>query len=299
MWRRIVLALVLVGCGDDGPGTTSDANPGDGRPASDAPPSSRTLVWFADWRTGTGTAAAALSDGGKFNDQLCNSDVISVVPATGLEFPTTNVLRVEYAQASLCQMRRARDQWRLTEVGESLFVRLYYRNVMPEGRLVGVPHPLHIGEGTPYAMWFTFFAPSGGTAPMTLQLAGDHVYPNRDWSYRFTTHETFRLELRLQRVTATTAKASVRSYDASGALIADSDDWTNGESGPNLRSLTTSDPTVPVTDASFRLLDIGNNDPGGLVAGADQVVYFGGVAVAIDADPEAWIGPYPTASEAP
>jgi len=256
-------------------------------------------VWFADWRTQTGVSDAALSDGGKFNDQLCNSDVLSVVPADGLAFPTTNVLRVEYAQPSACQMRRARELWRTVEVGETMFWRVYYRNAVPDGRTLGFPHPIHIGEGNPYSMWVNFFAPSAGSSSMTLQLDGSHVWPDRDWSYGFTTNETYRLELRMQRVTATTGKASVRVYDSANSLVAGPADWTNGETGPNLRSLSDSDPTVTVSDATFRLLDIGNNDPGGLVAGADQVIYFGGLAVAIGTDPDMWIGPYPSMSEAP
>jgi len=289
--------LVIAACGT--PPAQPDAGTGSGDAAADAAVSTRELVWFADWRTQTGASDPALSDGGKFNDQLCNSNVLSVVPAADLSFPTTNVLRVEYAQPSACQMRRARDLWRTVAVGETMFWRVYYRNAVPDGRTLGFPHPLHLGEGNPYTMWVNFFAPSAGSSSMTLQVDGSHVWPDRGWSYGFVTNQTYRLELRLQRVTTTTGKASVRVYDSSGLLVAAPSEWTNGETGPNLRSLADSDPTVMVSDASFRLLDIGNNDPGGLVAGADQVIYFGGLAVAIGTDPEMWIGAYPSLTEAP
>lgn len=258
------------------------------------------LAWFSDWRTATGASQQALYDGSKWTGQLCNHDVVEIISASGLDFPTNNVLRADYQTDMECLMVQAQDQWPAPGVGEYLFVRLYYRNAIPDGVAVGLPHPVHIGHSpaASYATWVNLEPTSGGVSRMILQLGGGPAYPDQFWGWPFNTNQTYRLELRLHRVTADTAKVDVRVYDGSGALLADDDDWNNGEVSANRRTLAQSDPTFPVTDASFRLIEIGNNGPAGLAAGAGRFIYIGGVAVAVSANPDAWPGPYPAPAEA-
>jgi hypothetical protein len=109
-----------------------------------------------------------------------------------------------------------------------------------------------------------------------------------------------RVEVRVRRLTASTATVDLRVFDASGTLLAESADWDNGETGPSRRTLAQSAPVFPVTDDSFTLLEVGNNDPGGLQeVAADRFVSFGGVAV-LRTPPggDAWVGPWPRGDEA-
>lgn len=284
------------GLSNDG-GARADAG---AQPGRDGGP---TLAWFSDWRTATGSSQTARYDGSRWTAQLCASPVLEVVPGRPLGFPTTNALRASYRRPGECQMVQATGRWSAPAVGEYLFVRFYVRNDLPEGAAVGNPHPLHLGRagsvGPPYALWFNFGAPTAGRARMVLQLGGGPEYPDRFWSYPFSTGQVYRVEVRVHRRSATTASVDLRVSDASGALIGQSADWDNGEIGANRRTLAQSAPTFPVTDDSFTLLEVGNNDPGGLLEEpGNRHVSFAGVAVVIDRSSEAWPGAWPVGPEA-
>ncbi len=261
------------------------------------------LAWFSDWRTATGDSQAARYDGTRWNGQLCAAPVLDVVPATGLGFPTTNALRARYRRPGECQMVQVTNRWRAPPVGGALFLRFYVRNDLPEGSVVGNPHPLHLGRagtaGPPYALWFNFGAPSGGRARMVLQLGGGPMYPDQFWSFPFDAGRAYRVEVRVRRLTAQTATPDLRVFDAAGALVGQSADWNNDEIGANRRTLAQSAPVFPVTDDSFTLLEVGNNDPGGLVESmTDRVVSFAGVAVVVSDGNDAWPGAWPQGDEA-
>lgn len=318
----IALAASLVGvvaCGDDAVGSDggSDAAPdttlgGDtavsdtavGDTARPDGGSGAGLVWFSDWRSGTGAEQSALYDGGKWNDQLCGADVAEVVDATGLDFPTTNVYRSLYDNPGNCLMVQVTGAWAAPGPNEYMFVRAYYRNAMPDDTTIGFPHPLHIGRSASmdasYATWFNFSGPIGGVSGMQISVGGGPVYPDQFWGWGFETNRTYRLEVRMHRLTADTATVDVRVYNSAGGLVSDSDDWTNGEGTghPSFRTLSESAPQFPVTDDSFTLIELGNNDPAGLEAATDRQVYWGGLAVAVSADADAWVGAYPTPMEA-
>jgi hypothetical protein len=305
MMRNVgLVALFVLGCGDGGSsaidgGTSVDASlpTADGGPAADVP-----VVWFSDWRHALGTSRDALYDGDRWTGQLCAADVAEVVDAAGLGFPTPHVYRADYRNPGDCLMVQVTDRWSPPRAGQYFFVRVYYRNAIPDGEVLGFPHPLHIGRSAvptaTYATWVNFVAPAGGVSPMTLQLGGGPEWPDRFWGFGFRTNETYRLELRIHRREETRAAIDLRVYDGRGDLVAEDDDWGNGESGSNFRSLATSDPTFPVDDASFTLLEIGNNDPAMIEPGTGRYVYFGAVAVVVSDDPNDWPGPYPTAAEA-
>src|SRR5690606_1469750 len=110
--------------------------PGQDVPTTDVRPdggSGAGLVWFSDWRNGTGSERAALYDGDKWTDQLCNAPVAEVVAATGLDFPTDNVYRSHYDTPGNCLMVQVTGAWDPPAPGEYMFVRAYYRNAMPDG----------------------------------------------------------------------------------------------------------------------------------------------------------------------
>ncbi len=264
-----------------------------------APP----LVWFSDWRTATGDSQRARYDGTRWNGQLCSSPVLDVVPAAGLGFPTANALRARYRRPSECQMVQVTNRWSAPPVGGSLVLRFYVRNDLPEGSPVGNPHPLHLGRpgtaGAAYALWFNFGAPTGGRARMVLQLGGGPAYPDRFWSFAFASGVVHRVEVRVRRLTMTTATVDLRVFDSTGRLLGDSASWNNGETGANLRTLAQSAPVFPVNDDSFTLVEVGNNDPGGLQeAAADRFVTFGAVAVLVSPRSDLWAGPWPLGAEA-
>jgi hypothetical protein len=261
-----------------------------------------TLAWFSDWRTATGESQLARYDGTRWNGQLCNAPVLEVVPVGTLGFPTRNALRARYRRPSECQMVQVTNRWSAPPVGGSLVLRFYVRNDLPEGSPVGNPHPLHLGRpgtsGPPYALWFNFGAPMGGRARMVLQLGGGPEYPDRFWSFPFASGAVHRVEVRVRRLTMTTATVDLRVFDASGRLLGENADWNNGETGPSLRTLAQSAPVFPVTDASFTLLEVGNNDPGGLQeAAGDRFVTFAGVAVIVSPRSDLWAGPWPLGDE--
>ena len=315
-----VVLLCVLGCGDDaavdaGRDATVDAVGADtatDAPGVDAPGVDATrddtgvapgVVWFSDWRNGTGTEQTALYDGDKWNGQLCAADVAEVVDAAGLDFPTANVYRSDYDVPGNCLMVQVTDAWAPPAPGEYMFVRAYYRNAMPDGTEIGFPHPLHIGRSASadasYSTWFNFSGPEAGVSGMSISLGGGPEYPDRFWGWGFQTNTTYRLEVRIHRVTADQARVDVRVYDTAGTLVADSDDWNNGETEdhPQFRTLAGSAPTYPVNDESFTLLELGNNDPAGLVAGSGRYVYWGALAVVVSADPDAWPGAYPSPAE--
>lgn len=200
-------------------------------------------------------------------------------------------------------MVQVTNRWSAPPVGGSLVLRFYVRNDLPEGSPVGNPHPLHLGRsgaaGAPYALWFNFGAPMGGRARMVLQLGGGPAYPDRFWSFPFAAGVVHRVEVRVRRLTMTTATVDLRVFDGAGRQLGDSSDWNNGETGPSLRTLAQSAPVFPVNDDSFTLLEVGNNDPGGLLETAgDRFVSFGAVAVLLSPRSDSWAGPWPLGDEA-
>jgi hypothetical protein len=291
--------------GDAGPGADAGtpADAGSSTDAGQPDGGSSRLAWFSDWRTALGASQAARYDGTRWNGQLCSAPVLEVVPTGSLGFPTPNALRARYRRPGECQMVQVTNRWAAPPVGGALFVRFYVRNDLPDGSPVGNPHPLHLGRagtpGAPYALWFNFGSPSGGRARMVLQLGGGPPYPDRFWSFPFEASRAYRVEVRVRRISATTATPDLRVYDATGALVGQSADWDNAEQGPSRRTLTQSAPIFPVTDESFTLLEVGNNDPGGLLeTPTDRFVSFAAVAVVVSTDPEAWPGPWPQGDEA-
>lgn len=288
------------GAGGSGGSGGSGGTGGAGGAGGSGGGSSAQLAWFSDWRTATGTSQQALYDGTKWTSQLCSANVASVVPAMGLGFPTQNVFRFEYTNDMECLMVQVEDRWPAPAVGQYLFVRAYWRNAVPDGQTLGLPHPIHIGRGmggAAYATWMNFTAPSGGSSDMVLQLGGGPPFPDMYWSFAFATNRTYRIEWRLHRETASTARVSLRVYDDTGALIGENADWSNRENGANARTLAQSNPAMPVNDASFRLLEVGCNGPAGLAAGTGRYAYFGGLAVAVSSSADGWIGPYPAPAE--
>jgi hypothetical protein len=261
------------------------------------------LVWFSDWRTATGDTQLARYDGTRWTGQLCEAPVLEVMPAAVLGFPTRNALRMRYRRQSECQMLQVTNRWSAPPVGGSLVLRFYVRNDLPEGSAVGNPHPLHLGRpgaaGAPYALWFNFGAPTGGRARMVLQLGGGPEYPDRFWSFAFASHVVHRVEVRVRRLTMTTATVDLHVFDATGRMLGDSADWNNGETGANLRTLAQSAPVFPVNDDSFTLVEVGNNGPAGLQEYvADRFVTFGAVAVLVSPRSDLWAGPWPLGAEA-
>ena len=283
---RSLLALGLlagaVGCGDSG----TDLPPEEFLTQNSGP-----IAWASDWSTATGNSYDALHDGGRWTGNLCTTtQLVNVVPSAGLDFPTANVLRVEYADiGQFCYMLQAVNQWRAPEVGESIYYRFYYRTAVPNGQDLGTAHFFHVGgAGYDYhAQWRNPGTPSNGRALLTTMWYLDGPAPY--WSNRITinTNQTYRVEWRLQRTASAEMRMDVRVYDNNGALLFDDDDFIN-----DLGTLASTDPTERLADPNaLRVLEMGNNDPGGgsLFGTGNQVyVYYGGVAVSLDG----WIGPY-------
>ena len=200
-----------------------------------------------------------------------------------------NVLRVEYADIGMfCYMLQTVNQWRAPEVGESLYLRYYYRSEVPDGEYLGQAHFFHIGgAGSDYlSMWRNEGTVQGGRHALTVNWEPQSA-PEYPSGISVETGRTYRIEHRLERRTSTQMHMDVRVYDSAGNLL-----YTDADFYNDLGSLEASDPTeVLPSAASLRTIELGNNDPGGgqwFGTGGEVYTYFGGVAVSL----EGWVGPY-------
>jgi hypothetical protein len=252
---------------------------------SATPPPGGSIAWSSDWRTSTGTSGTALRDGGKWTGELCDHPVAQVVPASGLGFPAgmTHVLRSEYSN-DLCRMVRATNQWTAPAVGQSIYFRIYYRNAAPDGANIGQAHPV---QATSIAWEWKIRMPSNGIT--TLQwIFPNLAYPDTHYDAPVNTHQTYRLEWRIQRVSSSTCKVQVRVYDSGNVLIHDNNTFRSESYGGTTYPLATRNPDMPCSgDSDFRTLEVGNNGPITTV-GPGVYVYWGGAAVSLTG----WVGPY-------
>lgn len=268
-------------------------------PTTDPDPTPTGSVdWFSDWRAGD------LHDGGKWTGNLCSDTFLgAVVDPSGRDFPSdmAQVYRYEIPNSNQCWLLQASNQWRVPEVGEYVFHRFYMRFEAPAGHAPQDQHFYHQGQ-----------YPQGPQYESCLWLNGDPAHGNAvspDGDYRFAlvndwfrsdpswynvylkTYETYRVEMRMHRDTASTCRYSIRVFDSANqpAGRVEWEYW--GPQGAT--RLEDRVQQVASADSHFRVIEMGYNgsSPTGNFAGG-VYNFIGGVAVRITSDANGWIGPY-------
>jgi hypothetical protein len=221
--------LSTVSCTEDGPLSSEEisAQPGPG------------VLFFSDWRTGTGNAQNVLTDGGKW-DFISADFAGSIVRSTGLDFPSDNVFRVEGAGRRAGWVDLHHTRMPVPAVGESRYYRWYIRVTMPDGLSDDQTHPIQDNylvnwgfyvinargpAGVPAGKWSPQFWNEGGPWPHT-RFSGPMLDKN----------VTYRVEMQLHRLTANTWNMHVRIYNTAGTLLYDDDDFRNGDRSASLAS---------------------------------------------------------------
>jgi hypothetical protein len=259
------------------------------------PPGPGTLSWFTDWRTGTGTGTTALRDGSgtsaKWSSEACTNPLLTVMAATGFGFPAglANVLRTEFS-SQLCRKVVRDTGWATPAIGDYVFYRLYFRDDMPDGANGGGAHLVesHIGDIAWALRWQNA---SAGTFRFEWVFPRQ-AQPDIAFGTSLQTGATYRVEWRLQRVDATTAKANVRIYNSAGVLLADGSSLLN-YLGASLAIRNPSITGITNVNNDLRSIDLGQSGQLGATAGPGVYVYMGGLAVRVTNDPNGWIGQYP------
>jgi hypothetical protein len=259
------------------------------------------LLFASDWGTARGTGTDALRDTGKrLPWEVVLGAGLTVIDAAGLDFPTPNVLEVMGVETAAGSGLIRFGQPRISglpvpEVGQSLYYRWYFRTAVPDSIDTdsgGAPHPIQDGQASSQTNWMfeTTISRDGGWGPRLFNFPAP--FPDNRWGAPapLRKHQTYRFELQLHRVTATTFTPHVRVYDSAGTLLI-SDAEISNSGGASAATLATN-PELPI-----RFLDnlgrfqVGNNGPGWTVPSnlfPFPMFYQGAVCIRADT----WCGPY-------
>jgi hypothetical protein len=277
------------------------------------PPSGRRVIFASDWSTATGDSDAARRDVGKripWGGYGGAPGVTDVIPATGLNFPTTNVLRVNGIRTGGAIQWIHTGQLTMTAypysgvglgdlpVGESNYYRLYMHVVYPPDReaLANGNHPIEETAGGGQNWAWTFIINQHGWRPRlgarvstryALSSGGNEA--NAIYLARAT---TYRLEWQIRRTSVTNFEMHARIYNAAGVLLYDDDDFVA------MSQVLSSNPQHTLNDPNtLRRFQLGTNGPSlrnDPITDIGPMWYLGGVAVCRGT----WCGPY-TPGESP
>jgi hypothetical protein len=263
-------------------------------PAAPQPPGSANVLFASDWSTATGTSDAALRDTSKpLPWTMLGGQGLEVIPSAGLDFPTTNVLRVTAIQATSGFGALRRSGLPVPAVGESRFYRWYSRVAIGDGVASGDPetHPHQDGQAGSQINWsFNVHHDLGAAGMWTPQLrtqSGINAWPNHWWTGpALSKNVTYRFELQVHRTGTGTFNLHVRIYDTNGNLLHDDASFRNDNGTATLASR----PTLNFNTVSS--LDGFNAGLNGL-AGSDwfpsRVYMYQGAIAVCGTD---WCGPY-------
>lgn len=262
------------------------------------------LVFASDWGTALGSGDDALRDTGKLVPwtELAGTG-LSVIPSTGLDFPTPNVLEVSATETTPGSADIRFGHTRLIglpipAVGESLFYRWYLRVAVPDALdsiNSGAPHPIQDGTSASQSNWMfeTVIQQNGTWGPRLFSFAAANAFPNNRWGAPapFQKNQTYRIELQIHRVGTSTFTPHARVFDSAGGLLYGDADIANQGGGG---TVTFAD--APVLDlnilGNLTRLQAGNNAPNWVnLQSADFpfVMYYQG-AFCVRTD--TWCGPW-------
>lgn len=274
---------------------------------------SGTVLVSTDWSTGTGSSDTLLREDAKphpWGWVGYGTKRLDVISASGLGFPSgmTNVLRA-LSPAGSQTYTQVQAEWTPLSVGETLFIRLYFRQAFSDavGSLsFAGNHTVEsaIGGGS--------FGSDGGWT-LTWGNNTDGTFPIR-WDFRpytnthvvalgtnassapvpLTKGVTYRLEWSLTVQSSTTMEFHARVFDEAVSAVTPLYDDTNisgydYDGGFHSGTLASGYGTaLPVPVASSGTLEVGPNGSGWSLS-ANQYAYYGGVRVVKGGT---WIGAY-------
>lgn len=261
----------------------------------DAPPAI-TPLFFSEWPT-TGTSDAAITDSDKWDDiNSPGGTGLEVIAATGLDFPTTNCLRVSALQASLgYAFLRVSDMPTLA-VDSRRYFRGYLRIAAATSAAVADPetHPHQDGNAASQINWGIWvYHNLGGAGKWTPQVrpqASANAWPNDRWQSDTALDKdaTYRWEVMIHRTATATFKMETRWYTSVGEAVLTSINFFNQNSTLNLEEYVASQVFALPNVASLTGLNAGLNG----LSGTDYypgIVYCYQGAIAV-ADDQGWIG---------
>ena len=211
------------------------------------------VIFKSDFSTALGTGVAALLDTGQpvpWDLIVGNGDLNEVIPSTGLDFPTANVLRVEAGwrdspPGAAAQNPRLDDGVPIPAVGDSLFYRWYIRVVAPDAYTADpLTHPIQDATNGGSTNWmFEVNTNSNGTWDLSWNFDGPggvNPFPNNRWRppSAMSKNVTYRVDLLLVRVGTSTYQVHSRVYQGT-TLLYDDDDFRNSNSSASLADVPT------------------------------------------------------------
>lgn len=207
-----------------------------------APPPTGDVDFLSDWSTALGNTRAAITDGGRWPVLVCDrthANVATVVAGAPLGFTRTpHVLRMQQRGPNDCAMLQVND---VVPVSTTHWGRFYIRN--DENGNSG-DHPTgynnaHWGGGAIQAVPLARES-AAHVAPGTwrITVGGPGPYPFRKWwGPALQNGVWYRYEWEMRYLGPSRFQFWPRVYDASGALVADADDFVQ-EDAPGAGTLT-------------------------------------------------------------
>lgn len=261
---------------------------------TEPPPPTGTLLFGSDWSGDTGESTPAVTDGGRWSVIGNTEDRVTVVPATGLGFPSgmENVLRIRHRTSHAVGVYRDRG-WPAPAINEHLYYRVYIRMSIAQADPPPLDNSAHPIMARPGTAAFALLQNLGQTFRWTLAINNSPNDNTHRFSFNAQRDAVYRFEFHYHRLTATTARLEVRVYDAGDVLVATGSDMpcTAG----HLAAHTLADVGIVVFPSASTFdgltgMTISHEGANWGPFSDDRVNmnYYGGVAVSRSG----WIGPY-------
>lgn len=212
------------------------------------PSPSEDVVFSSDWGTALGSSDAALLDG-SWNQLLNNGNSLAVISSAGLDFPSTNVLRITTsarggsnagAYSANIRLLANSNVIPVPAVGESLYYRWYIRVGVPDSYTADqLTHPIQDGTsgGSDNWQFEIVTAANGRWTPRFYTGTGGTAWPDYRWTApSLAKNQTYRFEMHLYRNGSNTFQIHPRVYDSADRLLYDDDDFNNANSTARLSS---------------------------------------------------------------
>lgn len=217
------------------------------------------LIWASDFGTGTGTSAgnpSAVNDGGRWNHALGIIDDdgsgLEVVSSSGLDFPSTNVLKVT-AKAVIeppedqSFLRIFKGDLTIPDENESIWYRIYIRHMQPlsqshfpqSGDYDEANHPIELGftAGEEISVHCETFTDTQWRIGAGVTAAGNSFANSRWYSPLLDKATTYRYEWQIARLTGLEFNLHLRVYNTSGTLLADDSTFVDRNLGSRFLSV--------------------------------------------------------------
>ena len=241
------------------------------------------LVFASDWRTAVGNSAAAVGDGGKWDDFHTGTTRLMIVAATGLDFPAgmSNVIQGRYRESeSNYWIIQKFNGWPAPAIGGVLCDRFYFRHT-----LVGTSISFHPVEPEPGGCATESNITITGQNPFSFQVRSEE----HRWETTLSRGVTYRIERRFERTGTNAWIIHVRIFDSAGVMVRSDADFDcvlgHGTHRMSDQPVSTISPTC-IRNHCF------NWQGGGGNRGSDDEnnnrIYYGGYAVSLSD----WCGAY-------